>query len=124
MDLALDYEQSRKLMCNHCDVGLQKLRNCGNRFGQSKSPIKVNQTIYRVCPRSLTFNKNAEQYVVSLYFDCRENKSWPFNGSLIEQTAYCKEIFDLLDSVVGDYREAQNKKMEKDMKKHESKTKK
>ncbi len=118
MNLALDYKQSKAFDCSTCDSGMQKIRNCGNKQGESKSPMIVNDTMYRTCPRSLTFNKDAEIFLVSLYFDCKENKCWPTGKSSIDQTAYLQELFNFLDSISDDFREKENKKMESDMKKN------
>ena len=118
MDLALDYKQSRAFMCPSCDSGMQRLRNCGGLQESSRAPMKVNGRIYRVCPRSLTFNKDSENFLVGLYFDCKENKTWPFQGSILNQTAYCKEAFDLLDGIAADYREREQKRLDNEMKKN------
>ena len=116
MDLSLDYKQANKLSCQNCDLGLQKLRNCGGRY-KRPAIIKVNGDIYRECPRSLTFNRHYESLVVSLYYDCRENKIWPYGKSMMQQTAYCKDLFEYLDGVVSDFKMREHDEQMAQMKK-------
>jgi len=115
MDLALDYNKSKAFNCSNCDKGLQSLRNCGGIY-KKKSLIDVNGTIYRECPRSLAFNSYSEEFIVSLYFDCKENRVWPHGGSMNDQTSYCVELFNFLDSIVNVYREREHKKQMKESK--------
>jgi len=115
MDLALDREKSKAFNCSTCDKGLQSLRNCGGIY-RKKALIDVNGTIYRECPRSLAFNTYSEEYIMSLYFDCKENKVWPHSGSMNDQTAYCTELFNFLDGIVNNYRERQHQKQMREMK--------
>lgn len=121
MDLALDSKQSRALDCSHCDLLKMRLRNCQNKYGKSRSPILVNGNVYFECPRSSVVDQWDLGYLVSLYFDCKENNTYPFGNSLLNVTAFCKNVFDIMDSIVNDYRERENKKMQdsinKDMKK-------
>lgn len=98
---------------------MQVLRNCGGRH--NKAIIKVNQKVYRECPRALCFGRKEEEYLVSLYFDCRENKTWPYGASLARQTSYTKYLFDFLDGIVGEFRERQHKEFEQQAKKQEKK---
>ena len=111
MDLALDWEKSATLKCETCDAGLQKLRNCNGKGGPAI--IQLNKELYKQCPRALSFNKQESSYLVSLYFDCRENNILPMPGSFINQTSFCKELFDYLDIIVFDYR-ARKQKEESD----------
>lgn len=115
MDLALDNKQAKSLDCNSCDYKTQRLRNCGGNY--SKAIIKVNESVYRECPRSITFNNNSASFLISLYFDCRENKFLPFEGSLASQTAYLKDAFDFMDGIVNTYKERIQNEHEREMKK-------
>lgn len=118
MDLALDYKKSRAFDCSTCDSGMQRLRNCGGQYGEkSKTPMVVNDRVYRKCPRSMAFGREMEQYLVNLYFDCRENKVMPTSHPLMHQTAYCIDLFNFLDSLVNDYKRREHEKQMKEMKK-------
>jgi len=111
MDFSLDSKQNQKFACSSCDFNLQSLRNCGGKFGVKKgSVMMVNGRRYFHCPRSLTFNLHIESYMASLYFDCRENHRLPFGQSMLDQTAYCKDLFDFLDSIVAKFRMKENDK--------------
>lgn len=118
MDLALDSKQSKALDCSDCDPNKQKLRNCANKFGKSQSPILVNGQVYRQCPRSLVIDKWELGYLVSLYFDCKENKTNPFPGSLLEQTTFCKKVFEFMDDRVEVFRNRQDEELRKKMEKN------
>jgi len=80
--------------------------------------MMVNGQVYRVCPRSLTFPHTTSQHLAGVFFDCKENKAWPFPGGPTNQTAYCKEVFDYLDSIVTKFRENQHEKDMAAMKKN------
>jgi hypothetical protein len=124
MDLSLDHKQAKALNCSQCDPAKMRLRNCNGAFGEkSQSPILVNGSVYRICPRSIVAQDWELGYLISLYFDCRENKTTPFGGGLLETTAFCKEVFDLMDSIVSEFRERENKKMQEQMKKDTDKAK-
>lgn len=123
MDLTLDSKQNRALDCSTCDPQKMIIRNCNNQFGQSKSPILINNKVYRVCPRSIVANDWELGYFVSLYFDCRNKKQAPFGGTLANTTAFCKELFDILDSMKLDYEEREQKKLEEERKKELAKSK-
>lgn len=123
MDLSLDSKQSRALSCHTCDPQKMKIRNCNNAYGKSQSPILVNGQIYRQCPRSIVANDYEIGYLVSLYFECRENKTAPYGNSLVNTTAFCKEAFDIMDSIVADYREREQRKVDEQHKKEMSRMK-
>lgn len=123
MDLTLDSKQSKALSCQTCDPAKMKIRNCNNAFGKSQSPILVNGNVYRQCPRSFVAQDWELGYLVSLYFECRENKTTPLGGNLMDTTAFCKELFDQMDSIVADYRDREQKKMEEKMEKEMKKSK-
>lgn len=110
VDMVLDYEKSRTFDCQTCDLSLQINRNCSDFY--SKTTIKLNDQIYRQCPRSMVFNKREERYLVDLYFDCKESKIYPFAGSQHQQTAYCIELFDYIESIVNIKRIKQQKENE------------
>jgi len=113
MDLSLDYKQAKALDCQTCDPGKMRLRNCNGAYGEtSKSPILVNGNVYRSCPRALVAQDWNLGYLVSLYFECRENKVNPFGQTLVSTTAFCKNVFDQMDSIVSNYREREHKKLE------------
>lgn len=103
MSLYLDHKQSRNIKCESCDLGLQKLRNCGGRFNRP-ALIKINDEIYRECPRSITLGKYEFRYIVELYLDCRENKTWPNPGTMRNQTAYCVDVFQYIDGIINEKR--------------------
>jgi len=103
MSLYLDHKQARNLKCNACDIGLQKIRNCGGRFNKP-ALIKINDEIYRQCPRSYILGNYELKYLTELYFDCRENKVWPFKGTMRDQTAYCVDFFQYADSLISEKR--------------------
>lgn len=123
MDLALDHKQSEALSCNHCDFAKMRLRNCRNQFGKSKSPILVNGHVYFECPRSIVANDYGIGYLTSLYFDCRENKTYPYGNTILSLTAFCSNVFDIMDSIVNDYKQRENKKTEDKMKAQSTKSK-
>lgn len=123
MDLTLDHKQSRALDCSSCDPAKMKIRNCNGAYGKSLSPILVNNNVYRVCPRSIVANDWELGYLISLYFDCKENKTYPFGNSLADTTAFCRNTFELLDSIVGDFQERERKKQDEQMKKDAKKAK-
>ncbi|MCH9664412.1 MAG: hypothetical protein K0U41_01010 [Gammaproteobacteria bacterium] len=117
MDLVLDSDQARVLDCSRCDPDKMFIRNCNNAFGKSKSPILVNGTVYRQCPRALVANDYEAGYLVSLYFKCKENNTYPYGISPTSMTAFCSNLFDFLDGMVGEFRRKQEKKMEAKQKK-------
>jgi len=121
MDLALDYKQSKALSCSHCDLTKMHLRNCQGKREKSNSPILVNGTVYFQCPRSMVADAWELGYIVSLYFDCKENKTYPFGNSLMQTTAFCSELFTILDRIVNDYKIREQKKQEDEMKKQNNK---
>ena len=124
MDLSLDSKQSEALDCQTCDPAKMRLRNCNGAFGEkSQSPILVNGNVYRSCPRAVVAQDWQLGYLTSLYFECRENKVMPFGGTLMNTTAFCKDVFDQMDSIVSDYRARENKKMEDKMKRESDKLK-
>ena len=118
MDLALDFKQSKAFDCSSCDSGMQRLRNCGGQYKKSGVPMIVNENLYRQCPRSLAFGKERQQYLVSMFFDCRETKSYPAEGSYLTQTAYTKELFDFLDGMVSDHKSRDHEKQMREMNKN------
>lgn len=122
MDLTLDYKQSRALDCSSCDPQKMRIRNCKNQWDKSKSPILVNGNVYRSCPRAVVADSWEVGYLVSLYYECRDAKTSPFGGTLMNTTSFCKEAFDLMDSITADYRERERKKQEEEHKKLMRKT--
>ena len=123
MDLSLDHKQSKALSCHTCDPQKMRLRNCNNAYGKSQSPILVNGNVYRQCPRSMVANDWELGHLVSLYFECRENKTTPSGGSVLKTTAFCKSAFEIMDAAVSDYREREAKKQEEEHKKEMAKLK-
>lgn len=123
MDLALDSKQSEVLNCSRCDLIKMRLRNCGNKYGKSKSPILVNGQVYFECPRAIVADEWDLGYLVSLYFDCKENKTYPYGNSLLNVTAFCKNVFEIMDSKVNDYRQREDKKMRDKLDKDTKKSK-
>ena len=116
MNLALDSKQNAKLNCDDCDIGLQKLRNCGGVFREkSKSPIKVNEKIYWQCPKSMTFNRKRESQIFNLYMTCKDNNTFPYGSEPMKQTAYCLDAFRFLDGLISDYHSRMEKKQKAEM---------
>lgn len=113
LDLSLDYDRGRTFDCENCDVGTQKLRNCANRFKPKKIPL--NDEVYEQCPRSLTFNKHSYDYLVTLYFNCRRDNTWPHGKSMIGETAFTKHLFDFCDEVTNKYRAKKDAEMKRKM---------
>lgn len=101
--MALDSEKTKAFDCKNCDYSLQVNRNCLNRY--SPAVIKLNNEIYRECPRGLILNKREEKFLVDLYFDCKNKNIFPYPGSEVNQTAYCKSLFDHIDEIVNKYQE-------------------
>jgi hypothetical protein len=118
--MVLDGEHARTLDCSTCDYNLQINRNCFNNY--SPCIIKLNDEIYRQCPRSIIMNQRELRYLVDLYFDCRENKRLPFNGSLLDQTAFTQDFFDYADGIVNTYRNKKHKEQEAQLKKSQQST--
>lgn len=44
------------------------------------------------------------QYLVRLYWECRENKLLPAPGGPGDQTHFAMELFEFLDGIVGEAR--------------------
>ena len=111
MDLSLDHKQAEALQCSTCDPSKMRLRNCNGAYGEkSQSPMVVNGTVYRSCPRAIAAQDWQVGYLVSLYFECKENKVVPGGSSLMDSTAFCKEVFDQMGSIVSEYRIREQKK--------------
>ena len=118
MGLALDQPQNAKLDCASCDLGLQSLRNCGGNFREkSKSPIKVNEKIYWICPKSMTFNRRSESQMFDIYITCKDNNTFPYGVEPMKQTAYCLELFKFLDGVLNEYNARKDKEYKDKMSK-------
>jgi hypothetical protein len=113
--MVLDSEKARTYDCENCDIALQVNRNCSNHH--SPTTIKLNDSIYRQCPRSLIFNQREYRYLVDLYFDCKENKRYPYPGSAVQQTAFTQDLFDYMDGIVNIYRNKKQKESEASLKK-------
>jgi hypothetical protein len=79
------------------------MRNCTG----SGSPAKVflNHQLYRRCPRAIFLENLEARYLVGLYFECRETRTYPAPGGPSEQTAFTMELFDFLDGIVGETRQ-------------------
>ena len=119
VDMVLDHEKSRTYNCNTCDYNLQINRNCSNYY--SKTNIKLNDNLYRQCPRSFIFNKREEKFLVDLYFECKDLKIYPAPGSIASQTAFTKELFDYIDELVNIYRVRKDKEHQAKINKNTSK---
>lgn len=101
VDMVLDPEKGRTFNCESCDYNLQINRNCQNQY--KSTIIKLNDNIYKQCPRSLLLNCREEKYLVDMYFDCKHNKIYPFPGSSFQQTAFTQDLFDFIDGIVNNY---------------------
>lgn len=124
MDLTLDSKQSKALDCQTCDPMKMKIRNCNGAYGEkSQSPILVNGNVYFSCPRAMVAQDWELGYLVSLFFECRENKVSPYGGTLANTTSFCKEVFSVMDEAVAKYREREQKKIEEQQKKELAKMK-
>lgn len=100
--MVLDSDKARTFNCKECDYNLQLNRNCNNQYHPTN--IILNQTLYNQCPRSITMNNKELRYLVDLYFECRDNKNYPIEGSIHNQTAFTVELFDFIDDIVNNYR--------------------
>lgn len=100
--MVLDSEKARTYDCQNCDYNLQINRNCSNFYSPSK--MVLNDHLYSQCPRSIIFNHREETFLVDLYFECKENKCYPQVGTIMDQTAYVKDLFDFIDGIVNKYR--------------------
>lgn len=123
MDLVLDSKQNERYNCPGCDPNLQVQRNCGGKYGdKAKSIMIVNDRKYESCPRSQTLGKYEMGLIVSTYLDCRDSKKLPYGMSVLDQTAYCKEVFDFLDGMVQKYQAKKQKEHEREMEKMKNKS--
>lgn len=116
--MVLDADKSRTYDCETCDLALQVNRNCSNAF--DPTVIKLNDNIYRQCPRSLIFNCREERYLVDLYFDCKDKGIYPSPGSLFSQTSFTQDLFDFIDPIVNTHRNKKHKELEAQLKKQSS----
>lgn len=119
--MVLDNEKARTYDCETCDIALQVNRNCSNIY--SPTVIKLNDSIYRQCPRSLIFNCREERYLVDMYFDCKDKQTFPAPGSLVDQTAFTQDLFDFIDNIVNTYRNKKQKEHEQQVKKQSTQKK-
>lgn len=113
--MVLDNEHARTLDCSTCDYNLQYKRNCSGNY--EPTVIKLNEKIYRQCPRSIIFNQRECRFLVDLYFECKDNKNWPYPGSVMNQTAFTVELFDFIESIVNTYRNRKQKEQDAQLKK-------
>jgi hypothetical protein len=118
--MVLDSEHARTFDCSNCDYNLQFNRNCSNYY--TPTIIRLNDEIYRQCPRSLISNQRELRYLVDLYFDCRNNTRLPYNASFMDQTAFAQELFDYIDGIVNTYRNKKQKEQEAQFKKSQQTT--
>lgn len=102
-NMVLDGEKSRTFDCYTCDYNLQLARNCQDQY--QKVIIQLNKEVYRECPKGIILNKREEKFLVDLYFDCKNRNIYPYPGSEVNQTAYCKDLFDTIDVIVNKYQE-------------------
>jgi hypothetical protein len=113
MDMSLD-QRAASFNCSKCDYKLAALRNCTGSGKPAKNV--VNSKVYPRCPKALWLEAGEARALVELYMDCRESKTLPSSGNLLQQTAFTKELFDFLDGVVGQWRADRAKKQEDEMK--------
>ena len=118
--MVLDSEKARTFDCNTCDYNLQIKRNCSNYYESTN--IVLNDQLYKQCPRSLLTNQRELRYLVDLYFECKQNKTWPYPGSSINQTAFTHEFFDYIDSIVNIYHNKKAAEQAAEIKKSQSKS--
>jgi hypothetical protein len=116
--MVLDSTKARTYDCETCDISLQFKRNCSNHY--EKTNIVLNDNLYSQCPRSIIFNQRELRYLVDVYFDCKENKKYPYSGSLMQQTAFTQELFDYIDGIVNTYRNKKQKEQEAQLKKNQT----
>lgn len=81
---------------------MQALRNCTGRGSPAKNLI--NGELYKRCPRAISLESVAARYLVNLYFDCRDSKTFPAPGGPMAQTAFAMDLFNYLDGIVADTR--------------------
>lgn len=118
--MVLDHEKARTYDCQTCDYNLQIKRNCTNYY--EPQTMVLNDEKYTQCPRSLLFNQRELRYIVDLYFECKDNKTWPYPGSSLDQTAFTHDVFDYIDGIVNTYRNKKQKEQEAQLKKSQQKT--
>lgn len=100
--MVLDNNKANTFNCQECDYNLQFNRNCCNHY--ENTTIILNDKLYTQCPRSIIFNHREDRFLVDLYFECKENKCYPSPGTIMDQTAYVRDLFDFIDGIVNKYR--------------------
>lgn len=50
------------------------------------------------------------RYLFDIYNECRESKTLPAKGTILEQTYFTKEVFDFIDNIVATKRIKDHKK--------------
>ena len=106
--MVLDYEKSRTFDCHECDYNLQYKRNCLNRYEPAK--IILNDELYEQCPKSFLINNRELKFLVDLYFECRDSKTYPEPGTMANQTAFTMGLFEFIDPIVNNYHRKQHQK--------------
>ena len=106
---------------------MAKLRNCNGSYAPAKNFVN-NMIFADECPRWTAMNAHEARFLVELYLDCRESKTLPFPGSIVQQTAFTVEVFEFLDGMRIDAEneriKEQNRKIESERQKAASKRKK
>lgn len=111
--MAVDTLKAAAFDCRKCDKPSQKHRNCHGSY--PKATNLLNHSIYTQCPKALWLGSKTERNLFALYIDCRESKTLPDPGSLLDQTAFTSELFNYLDGLMAEYRAKKAKEKEEEV---------
>lgn len=95
--MVADQEKAKQLNCSNCSIAEQSLRNCSGKGSPAK--IYLNDKIHTRCPRAVHLESVKERYWAQTYIECRNNGTYPAAGGAIDQTHFCKELFEFLDDL-------------------------
>lgn len=116
MDLALDHDRAKAFDCETCDKALRFKRNCDGKYGR-QGIMKVNNQVYFQCPRSIAIKNPTARRIIDVYFDCRDKQTWPYNGSILDQSKFCVDTFNYLDGLYVENEQREHKRLMDEMKK-------
>jgi len=94
---------------------LAKLRNCDGSHPPAKN--FVNNHIHEQCPRYFYAFHHEAKFLVEVYLECRESKTLPAPGSLMDQTSFTIDLFNFLDMIIDEHRARIQKEQAAEMKK-------
>ncbi len=108
--MVLDPSASR-FSCGPCTATEQLLRNCSGKGKPAK--IFLNGGLYTRCPRAIYLESRAEQFLVELYFSCKNMGGWPVSGGFLNQTAFTVQLFNYINGVVIETQNRQEKEAQR-----------